>query len=80
MIKKRLGQTFFAGLACIPLALPFLAQDSGQPNEEALEKVAPKAYEMHDPQLQYLGVIRDSTLCARTPRFQDLLRRIGLTG
>jgi tetratricopeptide (TPR) repeat protein len=38
-----------------------------------------KAYEIHDLQLQYLGVNAGFDPLRRDPRFEDLMRRVGLT-
>ncbi|HEU4391566.1 MAG TPA: DUF3604 domain-containing protein, partial [Blastocatellia bacterium] len=42
MTKIGLVRATLVGLVCISLALPFLAQDAGQPNRDSLEKIIPK--------------------------------------
>lgn len=57
------------------LATLYVAQGETEQAFAALEK----AYEEHDLQLQYLGVDPALDPLRSDPRFQDLLRRVGLT-
>jgi hypothetical protein len=56
------------------LAMPYLALGE---REEAFASLN-KAYEAHDLQLQYLRVSPAYDPLRSDPRFQDLLRRVGL--
>ena len=60
-----------------PGALAMLYTALGE-REEAFASLE-KAYEVHDPQLQYLGVAPEFDPLRVDPRFQNLLRRVGLT-
>jgi serine/threonine protein kinase/Flp pilus assembly protein TadD len=57
------------------LATLYVAQGEREQAFAALEK----AYEAHDLQLQYLGVDPALDPLRSDPRFQDLMRRVGLT-
>ena len=56
------------------MATLYVAQGEREQAFAALEK----AYEAHDLQLQYLGVDPALDPLRSDPRFQDLLRRVGL--
>ncbi len=57
------------------LAMLYTAMGEREQAFSSLEK----AYETHDLQLQYLGVSPEFDPLRADPRFQDLLRRVGLT-
>ena len=60
-----------------PAELAMLYSATGE-QEQAFASLE-KAYEAHDIQLQYLGVAPEFDPLRADPRFQNLLRRVGLT-
>ena len=73
-ILKRL-QTSKDSVSPGELAMLYTAMGEREQAFSSLEK----AYETHDLNLQYLGVNPDFDPLRADPRFQDLLRRVGLT-
>ena len=57
------------------LAMLYTAMNEREQAFSCLEK----AYEIHDAQLQYLGVSPELDPLRSDPRFQNLMRRVGLT-
>jgi serine/threonine protein kinase/Tfp pilus assembly protein PilF len=73
-ILKRL-QTSSDHVSPSELAMLYTAMGEQEQAFSSLEK----AYEAHDLQLQYLGVAPEFDSLRANPRFQSLLRRVGLT-